>query len=271
MVDMAGRLKHHHTVAFFLLAFVFCWAFWVPRAVLSHIPGIPAVVLMALQMIGVFGPCAAAVLLSARAEGRVGVRNLFAPYRRWKIGAGWYAFVIAYRPLIWLAALALYLALGIQRPAAAPVDWLFFAAYFVTQPLLVGVGEELGWMGFAYPRLRARFGFLSGTLLLGVLWALWHLPMFYTIGDSQYGASLILFAVKLTAFRLVMAVVFEATGSLLMPALFHVSMNALSELVPLSPNDPLATGLAIAISLGVGIAFMAQRQKGQAEALPEGL
>ncbi len=84
---------------------------------------------------------------------------------------------------------------------------------------------------------------------------MWHLPMFFTLGDSQYGSAIWIFVLKLTMFRLVMALVYEVTGSLLMPALFHVSMNVLSELVPLSPNDPLATGILVAVTVGLIMAY----------------
>jgi membrane protease YdiL (CAAX protease family) len=101
--------------------------------------------------------------------------------------------------------------------------------------LITGIDEELGWSGLAFPHLHRRFGFIYANLILGVLWALWHLPMFFTPSDSQFGASLLLFVIKLTAFRCLFSWSCLQTGSLILPGLFHaVSFNVLTELVPLA-------------------------------------
>lgn len=254
-----ARILRSPFALFLLLAFALCWLFWVPRALLSHNPGFPEAALITLHLLGAFGPAAAALIVTRILGGEGSIRRLFSPYLRWRAGAGWYALVLLFRPLIWSAALALHLLLSRQTFQFHPVDWGFFAAYLLSQPIVVGIGEELGWMGFAYPWLRTRYRFLASGLLLGVVWGLWHLPMFFTAGDSQFGSSLILFVVKLTALRLVMALAFEATRSLLMPAIFHVSMNTLSELVPLSPNDPLAVALLILVTAGILIAYYARK------------
>lgn len=250
-----ARVLRSPFALFVLLAFALCWLFWAPRALLSHNPSFPEAALITLHLLGAFGPAAAALIVTRIHSGPGSIRKLFAPYLHWRAGAGWYALVLLFRPSIWSAALALHLLLSRQPFQFQPVDWGFFAAYLLSQPLVVGVGEELGWMGFAYPWLRARYRFFASGLLLGVIWGLWHLPMFFTAGDSQFGTSLILFVVKLTALRLVMALAFEATHSLLMPALFHVSMNTLSELVPLSPNDPLAVALLILVAAGMVVTY----------------
>lgn len=242
--------------AFYLfLAFGLCWLFWIPRALLSHHPQVPDVTLITLQILGAFGPAVSALLLTITLNGRNSLGKLFSPYTYWNVGTGWYLLVIAFRPFIWATALGIYLLLGYKTIPHLTTDWAFFTVYLLSQLLIVGIGEELGWMGFAYPRLRARYGFLFSGLLLGIIWGLWHLPMFFTVGDSQFGSSLILFVIKLTALRLVMTMVFDITGSLLMPALFHVSMNALSELVPLSPNDPLAILLLVLVTTGMMAAY----------------
>jgi membrane protease YdiL (CAAX protease family) len=252
---------HRSPFAFYLiLAFGLCWLFWVPRALLSHNPQVPAAVLMPLQILGAFGPAAAALLTARMTGGQPALNRLLAPYGRWRVGAGWYALVLLYRPLIWAAALGIYLLLRPNTISWPAVDWVFFAAYALSQPLVVGIGEELGWMGFAYPWLRSRYRYLTSGLLLGMIWGLWHLPMFFTASDSQFGASLVVFVVKLTALRLVMALVFEATGSLVMPALFHVSINVLTELIPLSPNDPLAILLLIVVTPFVVYAYLSRKR-----------
>lgn len=263
-----ASLRRSPFALYLLLAFGLCWLFWVPRALLSHNPQVPAAVLMTLQILGAFGPAAAALLTVRITGGRQALRRLLAPYGRWRVGAGWYALVLLYRPLIWAAALGIYLLLHLRTLSFETVDWVFFAAYALSQPLVVGIGEELGWMGFAYPWLRSRRRYLASGLLLGMIWGLWHLPMFFTLGDSQFGASLVVFVVKLTALRLVMALVFEATGSLVMPALFHVSINVLTELIPLSPNDPLAILLLMVVTAAVVTAYLSRKRAAGQKAGP---
>ncbi len=233
-----------HTFLFFLLAYAFTWLFWIPRAMASqgslHLPFDPVI----FHIAGAFGPAVAAICLTFVAGGRHGLRKLFAPYGHLKTGWCWYAFVMLTRPLIWSAALLGYFLLGQSRLILHDFDLVFFILYFASQLFVVGVGEELGWSGYALPRLRVRHGFVKANLILGVLWGFWHLPFFFTVGDSQYGTSILIFTLKLTAFRFLFSAAFLRTGSLVMPGLFHVSFNVLSEQIPLSPNDPLAIGMS---------------------------
>jgi membrane protease YdiL (CAAX protease family) len=234
---------------YFLLAYVFTWLFWIPRAFASQgyfqLPVDPVV----FHIMGAFGPAVAAILLTWSDDGKSGLRRLFASYGHLKIHWTWYAFVLLTRPLIWSVALLGYFILGRQKLLPQDPDLVFFFLYLVSQLLVVGVGEELGWSGYALPRLHVRHGFVKANLILGILWGLWHLPFFFTLGDTQYGSSIALFVIKLTAFRFLFSFAYLRTGSLVMPGLFHVSFNVLSEQIPLSPNDPLAIGMSVVFAV----------------------
>jgi membrane protease YdiL (CAAX protease family) len=175
----------------------------------------------------------------------MGLRNLLANYAHWRISWKWYASVLLTRPLIWLTVVMGYTVFSQRTFAWHLTDPGFFFLYLLSQLLVVGVGEELGWSGYALPQLQAHYGFLKANLLLGIIWGLWHLPFFYTVGDSQYGASILFFVLKLTAFRYLFSLAYTQTSSLLLPGLFHVSFNVLTEQIPLSPNDPWAIGLSV--------------------------
>jgi uncharacterized protein len=255
---LQAQLKRRPLLAFFAIAFAFTWLFWIPCALASQglitLPVDPVV----FHMLGAFGPCVAAVALAAIGAGKAGIRQLIAPLLRWRVSITWYAIVLLMRPAIWLFALAAHILAG-ERPVAQPIDSAFYAAYFVSQLLVVGVSEELGWSGFAFPKLKARWGMLAGALVLGAIWSLWHLPLFFTAWDSQYGSSFLLYAARLIAFRYLFAWSYTQSGSLVMPALFHVSFNVLTELIPLSPVDPLAIALSWLVTIPIAVASLHRR------------
>ena len=89
-----------------------------------------------------------------------------------------------------------------------------------------GFGEEIGRRGFALPLLQKNLGFLGGSMAIGFIWALWHLPLFYMSGSKQYGDSIILYVYLLTCWSIIMTyLVYKAHGSVLVAILFHESIN----------------------------------------------
>jgi hypothetical protein len=103
---------------------------------------------------------------------------------------------------------------------------LGFMAFFL---VYIGLGEEIGWRGFALPRFQESLGPLGGSIATGVFWALWHSPLFLMPGSSQYGHSVLLFIYLLTCWTIPMAVfVGKAQGSVIPAILFHVSVNFLA-------------------------------------------
>jgi len=154
------------TSSFFVLAFAFTWGLQLPAVVFGDR-------LLPLAVLGIFGPLAAATLLTARAEGGPGVRGLYArllPQRRqW----AWYLLALL------LPASLLALMLSGMRVAGYRGDVVLNrGAATLVIGCIVSVAEEVGWRGYALPRLRARFGAVAGAAILGVVWLVWHVPMF---------------------------------------------------------------------------------------------
>jgi membrane protease YdiL (CAAX protease family) len=94
-------------------------------------------------------------------------------------------------------------------------------------------GEEIGWRGYVLPRLAARWGFGPASMVLGVTWALWHLPVFFIGGADKYGQSLAVYVLQVTALSVAMAFLYARTGgSLLLPMIMHAAFNNTKDIVP---------------------------------------
>jgi membrane protease YdiL (CAAX protease family) len=224
---MGPSFRRHPLATFLLLAFGLTWLVWVPRAMASQ--GLlasewPIVVGQAWS----WGPAVAALLAAAITGGRAAVRELGARLVRWRVGWPWYAVVLAGPAAFSLAVAGAYAALGGSwvAPRAFDGNLLGLIPFFVVLALTDGLGEELGWRGYALPRLLARHGALAASLSLGVVWALWHLPLFWTEGAVLYGRPVWLPFLELPAEAVIYTWIFQHTrGSALPAVLLHASSN----------------------------------------------
>jgi len=227
--------------AFTVLTFAATWAAWFASAHLASIPGFglggP------VFLLGVFAPAIVALCLTARRGGRTAVGRLLARIGRWNVDGRLYLFALFYMLGTKLIAAA------IQRFATG--TWPRFGD--TTLPLMFGAivfsmwvqaGEEIGWRGFALPRLAKRIGLAWASLIVGVVWALWHLPLFFLAGSGSTGQSFPLYLLHVTALSVAMAWLYwRSAGSLLLVMLMHASVNNTSNVVPAAlPNasDPFA-------------------------------
>jgi membrane protease YdiL (CAAX protease family) len=168
----------------------------------------------------VIGVGLAGVSLTALADGRSGLADLRARFRR-RIPRRWLA-VLLIPPCSILAVLGA-LSLGMSSRFTPQ-----FFGYGIAAGILAGFSEELGWTGFAYPRLRARFGWLPAALLLGVLWGLWHLPVVDSLGAASphgryWPEFFAAFVFMLAGLRVLIAWTYVRTGSLRLAQLLHAS------------------------------------------------
>ena len=174
--------------------------------------------------------------------GRRGVARLWRAGTRWRVGWAWYAIAVF---LPGLAAGAGWLAtssVGSAAPTRAPVITAVVGA------LLAGILEEFGWSGVAFPALQARWGFLRAGVILGVIWALWHVPSLFTPAPlPRAHFSFVPFLLFTIPLRILLGWVYNGTGgSVLLPALFHASVNAWGNIV-LGGNVVANTGHLVQI------------------------
>jgi len=172
------------TVLFFVAAFGITWLLQVPALLaLGGVLSGPPERFMLLVGLGAFGPMLAAILASRVEGGRAQVRALFRALRPRSVGAGWYVLALLISGATFVVAMAAYRVLGGQDGG----PWLYLPsdAPHIAALIFFSIGEEIGWRGFALPRLQTRYGPLAASLVIGVLWTLWHIPMFLLSGISM--------------------------------------------------------------------------------------
>jgi membrane protease YdiL (CAAX protease family) len=179
-------------------------------------------------------PAIIGVLLTGLVAGRAGYRDLLARLLRWRVDVRWYALALLTAPLLTVTA-AVLLALALRSPEFLPAilmkpDPLGLLLPGVIGGLVAGFCEELGWTGFAIPRLRLRHGVFATGLLVGVVWGAWHFPLFREGGSFPGTLPLALLLVQLfawlPAYRVLMVWVYDRTESLLVAVLMHASLIA---------------------------------------------
>ncbi|MGW0891360.1 CPBP family intramembrane glutamic endopeptidase [Saccharopolyspora sp. NPDC002578] len=231
-----GLIARNPLVSFFTLAFGLSWVAWIPYVLSEQGMGLvgfrfPEVLgspqLLALLPGAYLGPIAAAFLVTTLSDGRDGVRHWVGRLFRWNVNWRWYVSLIVGVPLL-LSAVSLPFS-GWQ--VQAPPMWVL-AAYLpalVFQLLTTGLAEEPGWRDFALPRIQPRFGPLLGTVILGVLWGAWHLPLFLTDWAGYphvHWTQPVEFVLAAVVFSFVITWVFNRTGeSLPLAMILHVGVN----------------------------------------------
>jgi membrane protease YdiL (CAAX protease family) len=221
---------------YFVLAFAFTWFFW-GLGVLSERGIIPT--LPGFTVIGTFGPMVAAVILTAREGGRAEVRSLLGRIVRWRVAPVWYGVAILGPFVLTLVAIALHVALGGQIPNLGSLIGALPTVIFVSLYMLifVALGEEVGWRGYALPALQARHGAFLASVILGAVWALWHVPQFFNPATLYSDLPFVLFLAYLIPFSVLITWVFNSAGGcVLMAMLVHAIMNASTQVWRVLPE-----------------------------------
>lgn len=216
---------------FFVITYAVSWTCFIAAVPLSANPRF-ATLRAVLVMLGTFAPGLVAVGLTARAEGSAGTRALLGRMFEWRVGVRWYVFALGYMAAIKLAVALVYRAVKGVWPRFGSEAWYVIIAAIVISTLFQS-GEEVGWRGYALPRLAARFGLGTSSVLLGVLWACWHLPIFFMPGADKQGQSFIVYVLQVTALSVAMAWLYVRTnGSLLLTMVMHSAVNQTKDIVP---------------------------------------
>jgi membrane protease YdiL (CAAX protease family) len=225
--ETTGTRSVFPLVAFFALAYALSWLILVPAG-LGLLPDSADI----LAWLAPFGPAVAAFVVTALTGGRPAVGQLLRRMVQWRVGVHWYLLILFGVPLVEL--LGAFAVLGSVPLDDLAKNWPHIFTSYLPQVLVavvvIGLAEETGWRGFALPRLQDRRGPLVGTVVLAVVWALWHLPNLLFGGWTA--ASYALWLVGTLAVAFVYTWLFNNTrGSILLAALLHAAINMSSGLV----------------------------------------
>ena len=218
---MKKIISTYPLISFFGMAIVFTWLAVILLLLNPTLPVEPFMILGALA-----GPTLSAVIVIASAEGKAGLAIFFKRYLRWKAGIGWWLIVL-FGILLSLNTIASFiLGFSIWNEFFRNLG-LILPTYLIT--LIVGVilgplWEEPGWRGFALPRLQAQYGPFIGSVILGVMWAVWHAPGYLGGWMLSTVPALLVYSI---AFSILATWVYNNShGSILLMILLHSSSNA---------------------------------------------
>ena len=173
-------VRTHPLIAFFVIAYLLTWLGWtLPGLIYDDTLLSGALALPFLLMVP--GPLYAALIVTAITEGKSGVVALLRRFTIWRVGWGWFAVVLLMAPVICVAPAYLNMLFGAPNPTTAliaslPAMLVMFAIRLVN-PMDGPMQEELGWRGFALPRLEERHSPLVASAILGILVVIWHGPL----------------------------------------------------------------------------------------------
>jgi membrane protease YdiL (CAAX protease family) len=242
MTTIRDFIKMHPLPIYFTLAFAISWG-----AILISVgpDGIPATAdqIVVLVMAMLLGPSVAGILLTGLASGREGFRELVSRLLNWRVSARWYAVALLTAPL---STAGVLLALSLFSPRFLPAiftsdDKATLLLMWIVGGLMVGFFEELGWTGFAIPRMRMKYGVFTTGLVVGLLWGAWHFLVNWENDTFSGALPLALLLARLfswlPAYRVLMVWVYDRTESLLVAMLMHVSLVASTGII-----DPVLAG-----------------------------
>lgn len=237
-------ISKHAVMLFFLLTILITWGGIFSVIGLGGILGtetIPEERMPILYLATLLGPSLAGILMTALIDGKQGFRSLADRMFKRKVGMHWYIAVLVSAPILITIILLMLSSISPNfSPALAAAEnktsLLFTGA---VMGLAVGFFEELGWTGFAIPKLRLHFSSLATGIITGLVWGAWHFPLFAASASASGGIppviyiSVMLFSF-LPAYRVLMVWVYEQSGSLLLAMLMHAPLSA-SQLVLIPP------------------------------------
>jgi membrane protease YdiL (CAAX protease family) len=271
-------IKQHALAAGLILMFAFTWpvdlltAAYTRGLIQFKLPEIFAI------LVG-YGIVIATILITAIISGRTGVAALLRRFLIWRVHWKWYLVALFLPPILMLVAIVLNSAFTQTLPDFQQ-SYIFQLVGEGINPLLLIIpffiysaltnGEEIGWRGFALPRFQNRYNALVSSLILGVIWAFWHLPKYLmvdtTLGGGHALNEFFIESAKIVAHAILFTWVFNNTkGSLLLATLFHAAFNTGWVFLPmqnLGAADLIVYWLAaVLVVILTGPAFLVRGRK----------
>jgi membrane protease YdiL (CAAX protease family) len=254
---------------YIIIAFAWSWLLWLPSVIISitdnqslmywmyDVKMTPRLGLIAIGGIfSTFGPLVAAFLVTRFTAGREGLNDLWQRFWNLRLPGIW--LLVSFLLPILLIAVPRFIVIPLGYPLS--LGW-------ASQPLLIlgwlfnnftrsgGLSEEFGWRGYALPKLQTKWNALVSSIVLGVIWAAWHLPLWYLAGSSQQGSSFTLFMANLVLTSILYTwLVGNAQGSILVAVVFHTISNTVAQMFP-EPTANLFYWIVLGLTVILVIVF----------------
>jgi len=232
-------MKRKEIILFLILTFLFSWIIWGSALLLITLKyKVSGVLLISLITLGSFGPSIIGVILTIYFGGKVEVTKLFKRLTIYKFKPWLYIFVILLCPIVMTLSIFIHNLLGGNLNYFNSINPIQIILVFIFILILGGpLGEEIGWRGFVLARLQKTNSSVKSAMILGVIWAIWHIPLFFLKGSSQYGFPYGIFFVNTIAFSIIIAYVLNKSGeSLFLSMLFHGAFNTSLSCINIMPQ-----------------------------------
>ena len=227
---------------YFALTYLISWLLWLPLIASSQ-SWIPAKAPFILYYLGTVGPALAAVMLAWLDDGKEGIWSLLRNLVLWRASVKWYLVALLLPAVVRFTALSLLYSFGYVTSDFSFRPWHELLRLFLLMLILVPL-EEIGWRGYALPRLQMLYGALWASMMLGVMWSFWHLPLIRVSGSYQESRSPLAYIIVFTLTILPISILFtwlynRTRGSLLLASLFHAAINVTESALIIREKDGL--------------------------------
>lgn len=221
---MKAWIQRHQLISFFILSYAIM--FGVMFGYISLRPGESLQRWSVVWFLAIFSPTISALTVSGIIGGLDEIKRLLAGLTRWRVGFFWY-FAAAFLFLAPLGITLIYKMFGNEGAGLKPGETIASMLEIILFTLFSGpIAEELGWRGFALPRLQAKYNALVSSLILGVIWCCWHIPLFFTTGATQMSIPFPIYLVLVLTITLYLTWLYNNTqGSLIVTILGHFTYN----------------------------------------------
>jgi uncharacterized protein len=221
---------------FFFAVVAISWLAWVPAAA-ARLSGEESMFAPTGLIGGLarWSPGIVAVLLAAWMGGKAGARALFASLKRWRVGPGWYLFALFFQAGLFLIARWVDSLRGIAPEVVSPLISVYGTEMAVVMaPVVIltafpgALAEELGWRGFALPRLQAKISPLAASLVIALVWGVWHIPLLIYFAELQAAdfTAMLVAVLNFIPLTILYTWLYHHTrGSLLLVTLFHLGQQ----------------------------------------------
>ena len=258
VISMRNLIRNNQLASFFIIAFVWSWGWWggliFSTSSDAFMSGSLPPSFFVFALIGGFGPSVSGIITSMITGGKKEAGSMLCGIKKARFRMGWWGAALLTVPLLTLVQTGLHAITG--RVVSYNVPGIMMIMGFIW-PAFSSLGEEFGWRGYALPRMQQRYGPLSASLLLGLIWGMWHLPSDY-IAYSSYGwlfipMFVLLGPLTMTAHSIIMTFIYNNTKGRLGPmVLYHYTVTMAGILTPAFSFDGHADDIAkTAVTVGV--------------------